>query len=499
MQNLFDSYGNSKLYKTGDLARYLPDGNIEFIGRSDNQVKIRGYRIELGEIEAVLNKHPNINNAVVIPKKTTNNDKRLVAYLEKYKNYSVSKKDLTEYLSHILPNYMVPSNFIWLKKFPLTKNGKTDIMALPDPDDSKVNKLSSFNSYNNPIEPILVSIWGDLLEINSFSTEDNFFELGGHSLLAVRLIHEIEKVTTKQISVSTLFQFPTIKQLANHLIEDAFIYPSSAVEKLHPKGNKRPIFFCYVGGSGFLLLADIIRCLGPDQPIYGLRAMFKQWNKDVKSKNQIDDIADFFTHEIQKIQPTGPYNLAGFCLGGNIVYEVACRLNNEGHKISFLSLVDTTIADSIPYRLWAIKKLSNKLLNTFIRQIKKILKSGPITWSKEIEYKLNNSYNNSQIRNDQQLPITEVLLNQFRLHGEISREIIEATLSYKPKNYKGDVLLLFGADTRITSRNDKRLKLKKYINGEVKIQQIPGGHAEIIKNPKYSSILANTIKEHLRN
>ena len=213
--NPFSNQPDSRLYKTGDLVRYLQDGNIEFLGRIDNQVKIRGFRIELGEIESLLNTHPQINQAVVIASEDINSNKRLVAYVVT-KNESLTTKQLREFLKSKLPEYMLPAAFVTLDYLPLTPNGKVDKKALLAPDSSSI-QLENFVPPSNPTEEILASIWENVLGVEKVGINDNFFELGGHSLLATQVISRTRQAFSVEITLQSLFEKPTIAGLSDRI------------------------------------------------------------------------------------------------------------------------------------------------------------------------------------------------------------------------------------------------------------------------------------------
>ncbi|MFN6515779.1 MAG: non-ribosomal peptide synthase/polyketide synthase [Nostoc sp. CreGUA01] len=204
---------NSKLYKTGDLARYLPDGNIEYLGRVDNQVKIRGFRIELGEIEAALSQHPHVQASCIIAREDTAGDKRLVAYIVPQPEQTATVSVLRQFLKSKLPEYMVPSAIVILESIPLTPNGKVDRRALPAPEPSS-ELLDKYVAPRTPIEEILALIWQQVLKVELVGRHDNFFELGGHSLLATQLISRIRNNLKVELPLRSLFAAPTIAQLA---------------------------------------------------------------------------------------------------------------------------------------------------------------------------------------------------------------------------------------------------------------------------------------------
>ncbi|MEG3972562.1 amino acid adenylation domain-containing protein, partial [Microcoleus sp. T2B6] len=215
--NPFSNKPSDRLYKTVDLARYLPDGNIEFLGRIDNQVKIRGFRIELGEIEAAIAQHPAIRETVVIVRENATNDKQLVAYIVLCQDLVPRISDLPYFLKQQLPDYMIPSAFVVLEALPLTPNGKVDRRALPAPDLRKEQE-KFFVAPRTPIEEMLASIWGNILSIESaVGVQDNFFELGGHSLLATQVISRMRDTFGIELPLRSLFEAPTIAELASRV------------------------------------------------------------------------------------------------------------------------------------------------------------------------------------------------------------------------------------------------------------------------------------------
>ena len=202
-----------RMYKTGDLGRWLPDGNIEFLGRIDHQVKIRGYRIELGEIENKLLSHQEIKEVVVIAKENKN-DKFLCAYIVSDREQRVL--ELREYLLKELPNYMIPSYFIQLEKLPMTPNGKVDRKALPEPE-GNMDRRAEYEAPRNEIEEKISGIWDEILSIGKIGIDDNFFEIGGHSIKATNMIAKLHKELNVEIPLKELFKAPTIRGLSQYI------------------------------------------------------------------------------------------------------------------------------------------------------------------------------------------------------------------------------------------------------------------------------------------
>ena len=327
----------SKLYKTGDLARYLPDGNIEYVGRIDNQVKIRGFRIELGEIEAVLSQNQAVQSSCVIVREDNPGEKQLVAYIVPKLGVKLTSGDLRQFLSHKLPGYMVPGAFVMLESFPLTANGKIDRRALKAP--SNTSDSDRFIEARNQLELNLVQIWSKVLKIDKISVHDNFFDLGGHSLLAPYLITQIKEQLGKEIAVTTIFQNPTIEQLATIIQTDADSSNQSCLVPIQPQGSKPP-FFCVPGAGGRpFYFYHLGRYLGKDQPFYSFENdLYQQFGEITR----IEDIASIYLKAMQDLQPQGPYFLGGHSYGGNVAFEMAQQLVNQGQQVALLAIIDSS-------------------------------------------------------------------------------------------------------------------------------------------------------------
>ncbi|NEQ80495.1 MAG: amino acid adenylation domain-containing protein, partial [Moorea sp. SIO2I5] len=327
------------LYKTGDKARYLPDGNIEFLGRIDNQVKIRGFRIELGEIEAVLGQHPAVRKTVVVARKDQSDQKRMVAYIVSEQEEDITSSQLRQFLKQKLPDYMIPSAFAFLEKLPLTPNGKVNRRALPELDQSNRPQEAGFVSPRNFLELQLSQIWSDLLNVNPVGVNDNFFDLGGHSLLAVRLMARIKQQFGTDLPLATLFTEPTIENQASLLInatEKQYYSPLVAINKV---GNLPPFFCVHPVGGNVLCYAHLARYLGNNQPFYGLQSpgLFGE----SEPLTRIEDMASCYIEALQTIQPVGPYYLGGWSLGGIIAWEMAQQLSAAGEDVALLALIDS--------------------------------------------------------------------------------------------------------------------------------------------------------------
>jgi acyl carrier protein len=208
------------LYKTGDLARFLPDGNIEYFGRIDYQVKIRGFRIELEEIESGLTKHPAVEQAVVLAKKDKSGECRLVAYLVFDHKPVPSGGELRDFLKARLPDYMIPGFFVPLEALPLTTSGKLNRRGLPEPEGLKLAAETNYVKPGTEIERKLADLWQEVLNQNRVGVHDNFFDLGGHSLTMVNVHNQLSELLKRDISIIDLFKYPTIHSLAQFLSQE---------------------------------------------------------------------------------------------------------------------------------------------------------------------------------------------------------------------------------------------------------------------------------------
>jgi amino acid adenylation domain-containing protein len=211
----FSNDSQARLYRSGDRARWLSNGELEYLGRIDDQVKVRGYRIELGEIEAVLRSHPAVRQCAVAARENTADDRRLVAYVVTQHGASMNVGELRNFLKQKLPNYMIPSAWLPVDQLPLTPNGKVDRRALPEPDQNRPDVVDAYQAPRTPLEATLAKIWAELLKLEQVGIHDNFFELGGHSLLATQLISRVRGALRVELPLRALFEAPTIAELSS--------------------------------------------------------------------------------------------------------------------------------------------------------------------------------------------------------------------------------------------------------------------------------------------
>jgi pimeloyl-ACP methyl ester carboxylesterase len=332
---------DARMYKTGDLARYLPDGNIIFLGRNDHQVKIRGFRIELGEIEARLSEHPLVQSAAVITL-GEGSDKRLVGYVVAKPGDNL-QTTLRSHLTACLPAYMVPAAIVRLDALPLNSNGKLD-RQLPQPD-SHAMAHQQYEPPHGTIETVLMIIWRDLLQIDRVGRHDNFFMIGGHSLLAMRMISQVQSIMGSKITLGTLFMAPTIAELVPHLLtagntpEDAF----NVLLPIRPRGTRLPLFCVHHGFGLSWGYIGLSKHLHPDQPLYGLQA--RGLIDGEQCAATLEDMALDYIEQIRRIQPHGPYCLVGYSFGGRVVHTMTEYLERQGERVALLAVMDSVPSD----------------------------------------------------------------------------------------------------------------------------------------------------------
>ncbi|HEC84378.1 MAG TPA: amino acid adenylation domain-containing protein [Thioploca sp.] len=467
--NPFSADSEARLYKTGDLVRYLPDGNIEYLSRVDNQVKIRGFRIELGEIEAVLAQFPSVRENVVIVHEVSQTDKRLVACIVANEGQVIDNTELRDFLTERLPNYMVPSTFVNLDTLPLTPNGKVDRRALSQlAMGSYQLSEKTFVAPRTPEEKQLADIWAELLKVERVGIHDNFFELGGHSLLVPQVVSRVRNTFSIGLPIPYLFKSPTVAGLAKHI--KAIRYPhSSEMSKnecefpilvpIQTQGLKRPLF-CVVPGHGDIFaLEGVSKHLGNDQPFFVIQAPYQ----DKKApRPDVKELASRYLQEIRAIQNNGPYRLAGYCAGGTVAFEIAQQLQAQGQSIELLILLDTGFKISFWHKLF----------------YKTALKAAPIFLPPRHE---NNSRN------------VRIFNNIFRDDGAVTHFL--AACNYVPQPYQGRIVFVQGEESELKELGFPQ-QWEKVASGGLDFITVPGDHDSFVRSPN-DQVLAQKLKDYL--
>jgi amino acid adenylation domain-containing protein len=324
-----DPFGapGDRMYRTGDLVRRRPDGTLDYVDRADFQVKVRGFRIELGEIEAAVAAHPAVANVAVVAREDAPGVKTLVAYV-----VAPSIGNLRDFVRERLPEYMVPAAFVRLDTFPVGPNGKLDRRALPAPD---YGEAAAGRDPRTPEEERLCAIVAGVLGLDRVGADVSFFDLGGDSIAALKLVTRARQAGV-ELTPRDVFTHQTVEALTRAGDpEDRLGF--EVLLPIRTSGTRPPLFLVHPAGGLAWGYLQFQRHLGPDQPIYGLQARaFTQ----ADLPGSVEEMARDYLEQIRAVQPSGPYHLAGWSLGGLVAYEMAVRLQAAGERVGLLTLID---------------------------------------------------------------------------------------------------------------------------------------------------------------
>ncbi|HEX3129216.1 MAG TPA: amino acid adenylation domain-containing protein [Thermoanaerobaculia bacterium] len=482
-----DPFGMSgdRLYRTGDLVRRLPDGALDFLGRVDGQVKIRGLRIEVGEIEAALGEHPAVGECAVLVRES-HGERLLAAYVvprlvEEPGEAPGLVKDLRDHLRSRLPDYMVPGRFLFLESMPLSPTGKVDRRALrrldlaPDLGADRMEPRDLF-------ELELARIWQEVLGVPRIGVRDDFFALGGHSLLAVRLMSRVQERFGRELPLSILFQEGTIEGLAALLRSGEAELPSCLVP-IQPSGSAAPFFCVHPAGGDVLCYAALARHLGADQPFYGLQS--RGLASDEEPVERLPEMAALYLDEIRRVQPSGPYRLGGWSLGGVIAFEMARQLVERGEEVALLAILDSS-----PEIAGAGGEVEDDvaLLMDIVAYVANLWHKEGLTVSREElerlapEDRLHHVLD--LLRGADFLP-PGAGTTQLRRALAVYRANGLAVRSYRPSLYPGGLRLFRAAES---SEPGSDLGWSRLAAGPVEIETVPGHHLSLLAEPNVGEL-----------
>jgi amino acid adenylation domain-containing protein len=450
------------LYKTGDLARMRPDGNLEFRGRVDFQVKIRGFRVEVEEIERALDQHPGVREAAVVAQGVES--KRLVAFVTTAEEPAPRPAELIQFLKDRLPEFMIPAAVIPLRSMPMSPNGKIDRRVLGERDLEPIESQST--RPKDETEATLLNIWRDVLGAGSIGVRDNFFEYGGDSLSAVCLMDCVQAAFHKNVPLATLLHAPTVEQFAEDLRTGKWARGSLLVP-MQPLGNRSPLFLVHGVGGHVLRFRTLADYMAPEQPVYALQA--QGLDGLTPPLRRVEEMAERYLDEVRLAQPNGPYHLAGYSFGGFVAVEMARRLLHAGREVSFLALLDT-IVEKHESRM--------TLLSRFLKL--------PLTAQFE--------YLQRKIRKQ-----VKRSLKGMRLPAELQlvrRYCAEAERGYRPPAYPGRIDLFVAMSTSLQPLGVDLGGWRGVAAGGVGIHEVPGDHGSIVDEPN-ARILAQRLLARL--
>ncbi len=465
----FSAQPGARMYKTGDVARYLASGEIEFAGRTDDQVKIRGYRVELKEIESVLGSFAGVREVVVVARESEG-EKNLVAYVVPSREQTPTGSELRSYLKQRLPHYMVPSAFVLLEAMPKTPNGKVDRRGMPAPKPADFTEPNEYIAPTDELEKQLTKIWAAVLSKDSIGIRDNFFDLGGHSLLAARLMHRIEQMLGQRLPLAALLQAPTVEQFASLLRQEGWSASWSSLVAIQAEGSRAP-FFCVHGVGGNVVgFRDLARHMGTDQPFYALQPQGLDGKRPCLTS--VTEMAERYIREIRRVQPEGPYRIGGYSFGGLVAYEMAQQLRAQEQEVSLLALFDTYPGkmESRASQMRNLSKLPLKEAVTFL------VKKGSfvlMTLRKRLELRM--------------LP---------RPLRNVRQACAKAAAGYNVQPYDGQVTLFRAKEKSAGSLDDPYAIWWRVAAGGVDLREISGDHLSLLKEPQVR-LLAEELNDAL--
>ncbi|MEH2112708.1 non-ribosomal peptide synthetase [Nostoc sp.] len=482
----------NKLYKTGDFVRHLNDGNLEYLGRQDEQVKIRGFRVELSEIATAIAQHPDVQESVVITSDDVQENQRLIAYIVTEKQ-DIAVQLLPD-LQQKLPNYMLPSAFVVLDALPLTPNGKVDKRSLKTDEVLPINTTKYFVAPRNFTELSLVKLWEKLLNTSPIGVTDNFFDLGGHSFLAVRLMAQIHDKFEYNLTLSTLFENPTIENLAIIVSQPSRESSNSPLVAINSSGSKTPFFCMHGAGGGINNYFILSRRLGEDYPFYALEHTLEQ---DIPENISVEEMATRYLKEIRQVQPNGPYLLGGHCYGGVLAFEIAQQLQKQGQKVGLLVVIDTILSET---PIEARKDDDAKFL---LRMAESIKTNNNIDFSIPFE-ELRDLPLNEQfhlVNKKANFIFSDTEIEDFLHYYKLFKAHVQAMRNYVPQVYP-ESITLFRAKEEIIhdfdnpewSTDDPLLGWGKYSTQPIQAVEVPGDHFSIFIEPHIQELT-----KHLRN
>ena len=492
LKNPFIPDPGARMYCTGDLARFLPDGQIDFIGRADHQAKVRGFRIELGEIEAALVRHGRISEAVVGTCDGAGGP-RLLAYLvaDSASGAPPSASELRTHLKRILPEYMVPSAFLFLEKLPVTPNGKINRKALPAPGSSDLRDEALMEAPQGPVEAALAALWSELLDISRVGRNEGFFNLGGHSLIAARLMVLIEKRFDVKLPLALLLEADTIAKLADKISSHGDLPKTySSLVVVQGKGERPPFFCIHGAGGNVLLYRALARRLGETIPFFGLQSV--GLDGVTPYLTSIEDMAQAYLKEVTLEQPVGPYFLGGYCMGGLVAYEMACRLRLRGLQVAFVALLDTynpqVVTDSMlqGHRSSYLKEL----VGFHWKNLVSLSTRNRVLYLKE---KSRMAAEAAYMRVSHKL--RRGLAGSSSLRRTLQQINDDAGNRYRPQNYPGDVVV-FRPSKNYSLFSDPTLGWGACVTGKIDAVELPMNPHAMLTEP-YVETLASELGPRL--
>jgi thioesterase domain-containing protein len=477
----------------------LPDGTLDVLGRLDHQVKIRGHRVELAEIEARLRQHDTIDEACVSLRVSETGESQLVAYVTPAHGQPASHSghDLRAFVRRGLPEVMIPSAFVWLTSMPRTPNGKLDRGALPAPTilvDEEAARAASNAGPRDALEATLVKEWEDLLGCPRIGVHDNFFDLGGHSLLAIRFVYRSRERHGWQIPLATFLQSATIAETARLIRASGRSTAWRPLVEIQTAPGSAPVFLVHDVFGDVLCFGDVVKALGPDQTVFGLRA--RGMDGIETPQRTVEDMARTYIEEMRTVQPRGPYRIVGTSAGGTIAYEMACQLEAANESVALLAILDHPPAGGVvaprppvhirlarvaahfssnaSYWLDILRRADFRERRRLVEDRVRVSARAVGQWSargRRTEVMLENIEATHGLTYVREWPV-------FR--RRLLRAQLTAVADYRPRTFRGRMLLFRCRRQPIFSSHDPLLGWGPYVRGGIEVIHVRGTHRGLL-------------------
>jgi amino acid adenylation domain-containing protein len=495
----FAGVADARMYRTGDVARFLADGTLDVLGRHDHQVKIRGNRVELAEIEARLRQHTAIDDACVLLRESETGEPQLVGYVTPARGqheYSFGQ-NLREFLRQYLPEVMVPSAFLWLEALPRTPNGKLDrraLLTLPILADDEAARAANHVSPRDGLEATLVKEWEDLLSCSPIGVHDNFFDLGGHSILAIRLVYRLLERHGWQVPLASFLKSATIAEMADLLRAPVGRASWRSLVEIQTAPGSAPVFLVHDAFGDVLCFADIVNALGANQTVFGLRA--RGLDGIETPQRTIEDMARAYIDEMRTVQPRGPYRIVGTSAGGSVAYEIACQLEAARESVALLAILDHPAAGGavvarspshVRLQRFAAHLCSNaSYWLDIIRRADSREKWRLVMDRARVSARVFGRLSRRQRQTEVMVEDIEAThgLNYVREWPEFRRRLLRAQLAaiaaYRPRPYRGRLVLFRCRRQPIFSSHDPLLGWGPYARGGVEVIDVRTNHRGLL-------------------
>jgi amino acid adenylation domain-containing protein len=482
-----------RMYKTGDLARYFPDGVMEFLGRADFQVKVRGFRVELGEVEHAIAKVPGVREVVCHTYVDASGAKSLAAYVVPDHGARLDEKSIKDALGHVLPQFMVPSQVLILPVLPMTLNGKLDRRALPIP--TARPAASDVVAARTQLEEQLVAIWEELLDRKPIGVTDDFFALGGHSLLAVMLVTALRNRLGITVPLSRVLEQPNIAALASTLASHKSPERRSRhLLALHASGSKPPlVLVAGVGGYTFTY-QNFPKLLGDDQPVLTFMAVGAEDTSE-PVEHSIEQMAEVYEKELSDAAPTGPLVIGGFSFGALPAFELARRLIEHGREVPLLVSFDG-FAPSYPSILPFRERIA-----AHVREFMGRDRPGRYAYLRERARQVRQRAYALLGREEDLAPV--IPFADAKMRDRMKKTWVHHMRAIKRyatgARLPCDLLLMRAAQPYhwvATKMDDPNYGWARYVSGEISVVTVPGQHTELFA-PASQFLLTQMVSQHI--